>query len=345
MKKGFRKTISLESNQSRLTMEGALTAAAIGLMMMLVLQQQNTQASGGDEAQGNSRLNFDATRVPTGRIAVSQATLQDATRLRQASPYAPQELGDVKIGDTPNKNGGAAASPRLGFGLTDGRAPYGGGSAGSAQGTSGTQGADGQAGRSNRSSSQPTQQLSQQSTQQSEGPSIGAATGPGRGEVGAPITIDTTGLNNGDAANAAAATPSAGAAVGPGRGATGVAGGADQSSLQSGKAGVAVQELASAGALAGPGRGATGLAGSFTGSLNSGGGGAPEVVKPSAATASLEYHAFDGPMAGSTAYIDTNNNGYFDTGDWYTYTDDEGYFSIGYVDSNENGIRLFASAR
>ena len=338
MKKGFRKTISLESNQSRLTMEGALTAAAIGLMMMLVLQQQQTQASGGEEVQGNPRPNFDATRVPTGRIAVSQASTQDATRLRQASPFTAQDLGDVRIDDTKHKNGGSATSPRISFGLTDGRAPYGGGYGGSAQGSSGTYGAENSSGRSNggyRSSS--SSQTTQQSTQQSEAPSIGASTGPGRGASGAPITIDTTGLSSGEAANAMAATPSAGAAVGPGKGATGVAGVADQSSIQSGKAGAAVQELASAGALAGPSKGATGLAGSFTGNLNSGGGGAPEVVKPSAATASLEYHAFDGPMAGSTAYIDTNNNGFFDPGDWYTYTDDQGYFNIDYVDSNKNG--------
>ena len=338
MKKGFRKTISLESNQSRLTMEGALTAAAIGLMMMLVLHQQQTQASGGEEVQGNPRPNFDATRVPTGRIAVSQASTQDATRLRQASPFAAQDLGDVRIDDTKHKNGGSATSPRISFGLTDGRAPYGGGYGGSAQGSSGTYGAENSSGRSSggyRSSS--SSQTTQQSTQQSEAPSIGASTGPGRGASGAPITIDTTGLSSGEAANAMAATPSAGAAVGPGKGATGVAGVADQSSIQSGKAGAAVQELASAGALAGPSKGATGLAGSFTGNLNSGGGGAPEVVKPSAATASLEYHAFDGPMAGSTAYIDTNNNGFFDPGDWYTYTDDQGYFNIDYVDSNKNG--------
>ena len=337
MKKGFRKTISLESNQSRLTMEGALTAAAIGLMMMLVLHQQQTQASGGEEVQGNPRPNFDATRVPTGRIAVSQASTQDATRLRQASPFAAQDLGDVRIDDTKHKNGGSATSPRISFGLTDGRAPYGGGYGGSAQGSSGTYGAENSSGRSSGGYRSSSSQTTQQSTQQSEAPSIGASTGPGRGTSGAPITIDTTGLSSGEAANAMAATPSAGAAVGPGKGATGVAGVADQSSIQSGKAGAAVQELASAGALAGPSKGATGLAGSFTGNLNSGGGGAPEVVKPSAATASLEYHAFDGPMAGSTAYIDTNNNGFFDPGDWYTYTDDQGYFNIDYVDSNKNG--------
>jgi len=149
MKKGFRKAISLESNQSRLTMEGALTAAAIGLMMMLVLHQQNTQASSGEEAQGNSRPNFDATRVPTGRIAVSQATLQDATRLRQASPYAPQDLGDIKISDQTSKRG--SSDPRLpfGFGLNESRSPYGGfGSA--AQGTSGTNGGENHSGGSGR---------------------------------------------------------------------------------------------------------------------------------------------------------------------------------------------------
>jgi len=104
MRKGFRKAITLESNQSRLTAEGALTAAAIGLMMMLVLQQQQTQASGGEEPQGNSRLNFDATRVPTGRIAVSQASLQDASRLKQASAYTPPNQGDVDINDVKNAN-------------------------------------------------------------------------------------------------------------------------------------------------------------------------------------------------------------------------------------------------
>ena len=42
-------------------------------------------------------------------------------------------------------------------------------------------------------------------------------------------------------------------------------------------------------------------------------------------------------MDGSTAYIDTNSNGYFDPGDWYTFTDSQGFFSIDYVDANRNG--------
>ena len=336
MRKGFRKAITLESNQSRLTAEGALTAAAIGLMMMLVLQQQQTQASGGDEFQGDSRLNFDATRVPTGRIAVSQASMQDAARLRQASAYTPPNLGDVEIDDVKSANRTATANQKPGFALNETRIPYSS-NASSTQGGSGLVGAENQASRS--SSSRPTQtQLTQQASQPSENISIGASSGPGRGDSGAPITVDTTGVRNPENGNATATTPSVGAIVGPGRGATGIAGGADQTSLQAGKFGAAVQELASAGTLSGPGRGSTGLAGSFSGNPNSGGGGAPEVVKPSAASASLEYRAFDGPMAGSTAYIDTNNNGYFDTGDWFTYTDDAGYFSIDYVDSNKNGI-------
>ena len=56
-----------------------------------------------------------------------------------------------------------------------------------------------------------------------------------------------------------------------------------------------------------------------------------------APTPSLTYRAFDGPMDGSTAYIDTNSNGYFDPGDWYTFTDSQGFFSIDYVDANRNG--------
>ena len=336
MRKGFRKAITLESNQSRLTAEGALTAAAIGLMMMLVLQQQQTQASGGDEFQGDSRLNFDATRVPTGRIAVSQASMQDAARLRQASAYTPPNLGDVEIDDVKSANRTATANQKPGFALNETRIPYSS-NASSTQGGSGLVGAENQASRS--SSSRPTQtQLTQQASQPSENISIGASSGPGRGDSGAPITVDTTGVRNPENGNATATTPSVGAIVGPGRGETGIAGGADLTSLQAGKFGEAVRELASAGTLSGPGRGSTGLAGSFSGNPNSGGGGAPEVVKPSAASASLEYRAFDGPMAGSTAYIDTNNNGYFDTGDWYTYTDDAGYFSIDYVDSNKNGI-------
>ncbi|WP_353091742.1 hypothetical protein, partial [Synechococcus lacustris] len=336
MRKGFRKAITLESNQSRLTAEGALTAAAIGLMMMLVLQQQQTQASGGDEFQGDSRLNFDATRVPTGRIAVSQASIQDAARLRQASAYTPPNLGDVEIDDVKSANRTATANQKPGFALNETRIPYSS-NASSTQGGSGLVGAENQASRS--SSSRPTQtQLTQQASEPSENISIGASSGPGRGDSGAPITVDTTGVRNPENGNATATTPSIGAIVGPGRGATGIAGGADQTSLQAGKFGAAVQELASAGTLSGPGRGSTGLAGSFSGNPNSGGGGAPEVFKPSAASASLEYRAFDGPMAGSTAYIDTNNNGYFDTSDWFTYTDDAGYFSIDYVDSNKNGI-------
>ena len=342
MRKGFRKAITLESNQSRLTAEGALTAAAIGLMMMLVLQQQQTQASGGEEPQGNSRLNFDATRVPTGRIAVSQASLQDASRLKQASAYTPPNQGDVDINDVKNANRTSTPVQKSGSDLNDSRIPFSG-NVNSAPGGSGLTGAQNQSNNNKSTQQQSTQQLAQQASPPTEIISIGASSGPGRGDSGAPITVDTSGARNAENGNASAATPSAatpsvGAIVGPGRGATGIAGGADQTSLQAGKSGAAVQELASAGALAGPGRGSTGLAGSFSGNPNSGGGGAPQVVTPSAASASLEYRAFDGPMAGSTAYMDTNNNGYFDTGDWYTYTDDAGYFSIDYVDSNKNGI-------
>jgi len=338
MRKGFRKAITLESNQSRLTAEGALTAAAIGLMMMLVLQQQQTQASGGEEPQSNSRLNFDATRVPTGRIAVSQASLQDAARLRQASAYTPPNLGDVEIDDVKSANRTATANQKPGFALNESRIPYSS-NASSTQGGSGLTGAENQSSRNNSNNRSTQQQTSPPvASPPTESISIGASSGPGRGDSGAPITVDTSGARNAENGNGSAATPSIGAILGPGKGATGIAGGADQTSLLAGKSGAAVQELASAGALAGPGRGSTGLAGSFSGNPNSGGGGAPQVVTPSAASASLEYRAFDGPMAGSTAYMDTNNNGYFDTGDWYTYTDDAGYFSIDYVDSNKNGI-------
>jgi Ca2+-binding RTX toxin-like protein len=51
----------------------------------------------------------------------------------------------------------------------------------------------------------------------------------------------------------------------------------------------------------------------------------------------LSYRAFDGPMDGATAYIDTNNNGFFDPSDWYTYTDNDGFFSIDFVDADRDG--------
>ena len=303
MRKGFRKAITLESNQSRLTAEGALTAAAIGLMMMLVLQQQQTQASGGDEFQGDSRLNFDATRVPTGRIAVSQASMQDAARLRQASAYTPPNLGDVEIDDVKSANRTATANQKPGFALNETRIPYSS-NASSTQGGSGLVGAENQA-SSNRSSSNGTNliQTSQQPSQPTD-----------------PTEV-----------------PSVGALIGPGRGATGAPGTADLSNIQAGNADNALLEQPNIGAQIAPGRGATGAPGTFTGNPNTGGGGSAQIISPSESSASLDYRAFDGPMAGSTAYIDTNNNGFFDLNDWYTYTNEQGYFEINYIDSNENG--------
>ena len=82
----------------------------------------------------------------------------------------------------------------------------------------------------------------------------------------------------------------------------------------------------------------TGGAGNPNSAANgSGNGGNTGAVTSQTPTPSLSYRAFDGPMDGSTAYIDTNNNGFFDPNDWYTYTDDKGFFSIDYVDTNRNG--------
>ena len=56
------KDINLDSGSSRLTLEGALTTASIGLLIALVLQQEANASMGGDESIRNVRPNWNITR-------------------------------------------------------------------------------------------------------------------------------------------------------------------------------------------------------------------------------------------------------------------------------------------
>ena len=56
------KDINLDSGVNRLTLEGALTAASIGLLIALVLQQEAQASIGGDESIKNVRPNWNITR-------------------------------------------------------------------------------------------------------------------------------------------------------------------------------------------------------------------------------------------------------------------------------------------
>jgi hypothetical protein len=250
----FKKSVALESNTNRLTLEGALTIAAIGLMVALVLQSE-AMAGQNEEMGPENPLSFDSTRTPAG-LGPVRFRPDDDLRLKGVAPYAVAEaspfspidplavdrpflapyepvVGYLPIGSIAAGSGGRAPTGSTGSSGGGGGGARGGNDGGGGGGTDGGGG----------------------------GPSYGAGTNFGTGAVGS----------------------GGGGAAGAG---------------------------------------------------NTGASGAVAIQAP---TPSLSYRAFDGPMDGSTAYIDTNRNGFFDPGDWYTYTDDKGFFSIDYVDANRDG--------
>jgi len=246
----FKKSVALESNRSRLTLEGALTVAAIGLMVALVLQSE-ALAGQGEEMGPENSLNFDVTRSG-GNGGPVRFQPGDDLRLKAMAPYAIAESAPL---GTIDPLAGKPASIAPYAPMADWprpSVPFGG---------------------------------------------VGSVANPGGG---------------------------AGGGGGGGRGGTGGGGGGE-----GGGGG------ANFGATSSVGTGALGNASSAA--AGAGNGGNSGAVALQAPTPSLTYRAFDGPMDGSTAYIDTNSNGYFDPGDWYTFTDSQGFFSIDYVDANRNG--------
>ena len=249
----FKKSVALESNRSRLTLEGALTVAAIGLMVALVLQSE-ALAGQGEEMGPENSLNFDVTRSGSNGGPV-RFQPGDDLRLKAMAPYAiadaaPLGTIDPLAGQQPSI---APYAPMADWPRPS--VPFGG---------------------------------------------VGSVANPGGG---------------------------AGGGGGGGRGGTGGGGG--------GEGGGGGGGGANFGATSSVGTGALGNASSAA--AGAGNGGNSGAVALQAPTPSLTYRAFDGPMDGSTAYIDTNSNGYFDPGDWYTFTDSQGFFSIDYVDANRNG--------
>ena len=257
----FKKSVALDSNRNRLTIEGALTVAAIGLMVAMVLQNE-ARASQGEEMGPENPLSFDITRSASSSGAV-RFQPGDDIRLKATTPYAipeaPQSLGRIEpltqVHPSLAPYHPMAEWPRVSV-PTSGYSSGGAGSGGSSSG--GSAGGFSGGGFSGRSFG--------------GGAGGGGGGGGGGGNFGASSSAGSGAVDN-------STTAAPGAANGGNTGA------------------VALQ----------------------------------------APTPSLTYKAFDGPMDGATAYIDTNKNGFFDPGDWYTYTDSKGTFSIDYVDANRNG--------
>ena len=80
------KDINLDSGVNRLTLEGALTAASIGLLIALVLQQEAQASMGGDESIKNVRPNWNITRglpsdISSDKITTDEVVLSAARQL------------------------------------------------------------------------------------------------------------------------------------------------------------------------------------------------------------------------------------------------------------------------
>ena len=88
------KDINLDSGSSRLTLEGALTTASIGLLIALVLQQEAKASMGGDESIRNVRPNWNITRGLPSDIS-SQPITTDEVVLSPANQLPP--LPDLAI--------------------------------------------------------------------------------------------------------------------------------------------------------------------------------------------------------------------------------------------------------
>jgi hypothetical protein len=86
VKRKFKKSVALDANSSRLGIEGALTVAAIGLMVALVLQSE-AMASQGEEMGPERSLSFDMTRSPAQAGPVRFRPGEDL-RLKNVAPYA-----------------------------------------------------------------------------------------------------------------------------------------------------------------------------------------------------------------------------------------------------------------
>ena len=86
MKRKFKKSVAIDANSSRLGIEGALTFAAIGLMVALVLQSE-AMASQSEEMGPERSLSFDMTRSPAQAGPVRFRPGEDL-RLKNVAPYA-----------------------------------------------------------------------------------------------------------------------------------------------------------------------------------------------------------------------------------------------------------------
>ena len=89
----FKKSVALDSNTNRLTLEGALTIAAIGLMVALVLQSE-AMAGQNEEMGPENPLSFDSTRTPSQQGPV-RFRPGDDLRLKGVAPYAVAEASPL----------------------------------------------------------------------------------------------------------------------------------------------------------------------------------------------------------------------------------------------------------
>ena len=85
------KDINLDSGVNRLTLEGALTAASIGLLIALVLQQEAQASIGGDESIKNVRPNWNITRgLPSDMSSDTITTDEVVLRAARQLPSIPE---------------------------------------------------------------------------------------------------------------------------------------------------------------------------------------------------------------------------------------------------------------
>ena len=86
MRRKLKKSVAIDANSSRLGIEGALTFAAIGLLVALVLQSE-AMASQSEEMGPERSLSFDMTRSPAQAGPVRFRPEEDL-RTKKLAPYA-----------------------------------------------------------------------------------------------------------------------------------------------------------------------------------------------------------------------------------------------------------------
>ena len=293
-RKGKKKDINLDSDSNRLSLEGALTVASIGLLIALVMQQE-AQASMGDESISNFRPQWNISRgLPSSDassrpITTDQVSLGSASQLPalpQFSNSIPNDPSFISSSNLPLTNytrastslfpsalPGELKSLSLGVGGT--------GASGSAQG-----GGTGDV-------SPPT-------------PS------PDVGDSDPPIPTDDGDGGGGDGGDGG------GVDVGDDRRET------EEESKE--LPDFPVSNIP--GETGNPGEGNPGETGNPLDPSEPGGEGLDTITLTP--DQSIGGNAIEGPIDGATVYIDFNNNGYFDPSDWYTYTDNLGEFDFGF---------------